>query len=49
MMKKAKTFYHLLAKLLWCLRSGKLCNRHLNPFVAKSVFIPIFVADDNHK
>jgi hypothetical protein len=57
MMKKAEdqgAFYRLLAKLLWYLKSGKrhvgyLCNRPHNPFVTKSVFIPIFVADDNHK
>ena len=56
-MKKAEdqgAFYRLLAKLLWYLKSGKrhvgyLCNRPHNPFVTKSVFIPIFVADDNHK
>jgi hypothetical protein len=50
MMKKSEdqaAFYHLLAKLLWYLASGKshvgyLCNCPRNPFVAKSVFIPIF-------
>jgi hypothetical protein len=57
MMKKAEdqsAFYRLLAKLLWYLGSGKshvgyLCNCPRNPFVAKLVFIPIFVADDSHE
>ena len=57
-MKKADdqaAFYRLLAKLLWYLGSGKshvgyLCNCPRNPFVAKSVFIPIFpVADISHE
>ena len=50
MMKKTEdqaAFYHLLAKLLWYLSSGKshvgyLCNCSRNPFVAKPVFILIF-------
>jgi hypothetical protein len=55
MMKKAEdqaAFYRLLAKLLWYLASGKshvgyLCNCPRNPFVAKSVLIPIFSIIDN--
>ena len=58
MMKKAEdqgAFYRLLAKLLWYLGSGKshvgyLCNCPRNPFVVKSVFIPVSVdvTDDSH-
>ena len=57
MMRKAEdqsAFYRLLAKLLWYLGSGKshvgyLCNCPRNPFVVKSVFILISVADDSHE
>ena len=57
MMKKSEdqgAFYRLLAKLLWYLVSGKshvgyLCNCPRNPFVAKSVFIPISISDDSHE
>ena len=47
-------FVVFLQKLLWYLRSdrrhvGYLCNCPHNPIVAKSVFIPISVADDNHE
>jgi len=57
MLKKAEdqsVFYHLLAKLLWYLGSGKshvgyLCNCPHNPFVVKLVFIPISGSDDSHE
>jgi len=57
MMRKAQyqsAFYRLLAKLFWYLVSGKshigyLCNCPGNPFIAKPVFIPIFIADESHE